>query len=119
MLTVKDATELTKACILFFHAVPEVEVPVAFAEKDDEAEILCGYRITPEAWACNPMLGRLSVFLKKNVGYDLRHLNAGFHKSFAAVRDGDPDHLFAQQILHYFSTYGLEQRGLPARAVIP
>ncbi len=119
MLTVKDATELTKACILFFHAVPEVQAKIPFAEKDDEAEILCGYYITPEAWACNPVPGRLRTFLKKNVGYDLRSLNAGFHKSFAAVRDGDPGQLFARQILHYFSTYGLEGLGLPSRAVIP
>ena len=119
MLTIKDATELTKACILFFHAVPEAQVRIPLADKDDEAEILCGYHITPEAWACNPVLGRLRAFLKKNVGYDLRSLNAGFHKSFAAVRDGDPGQLFARQILHYFSTYGLEQLGLAARAVIP
>ncbi len=119
MLTIEKATELTKACILFFRAVPEVDVPVPPAEKDDEAEVLCGYRITPDAWACNPLLGSLGDFLRKGVGYDLRSLNAGFHKSFAVVKDGDGDKLFARQILHYFSTYGLEGWGLPAQAVIP
>ena len=119
MLSINDATELTKSCILLFHAVPEVEVSIAPSPKDDEAEILWGYRITADAWACNPLLARLSAFLKKNVGCDLRALNAGFHKSFAAVHKADAAHLFAQQILHYFSTYGLEAVGLPAQAVIP
>ncbi|MBO6002154.1 MAG: hypothetical protein J6P53_01500, partial [Mailhella sp.] len=99
MLTIENATELTKACILFFRAVPEVEVPAPPAEKDDEAEVLCGYRITPDAWACNPLLGSLGDFLRKEVGCDLRSLNAGFHKSFAVVKDSDSDKLFARQIL--------------------
>ncbi len=118
-MLIKDAIELTKSCILFFHAVPEVQADVACAPKDDDGEICFGYYVTPEAWAGNPVLGRLRSFLKKNVGTDLRSLNAGFHKSFAAVRDGDARHLFAQQILHYFSTYGLESLGFEAQAFIP
>ena len=118
-MLVKDALELTKACILFFRAVPEVQVAVAPGPKDDAGEVLCGYYVTPEAWACNPVLGRLRSFLKKSVGYDLRSLNAGLHKSFATVRDGDAGRLLAQQILHYFSTYGLESLGLEAQTFIP
>ena len=98
-MLVKDALELTKACILFFRAVPEVQVAVAPGPKDDAGEVLCGYYVTPEAWAGNPVLGRLRSFLKKNVGTDLRSLNAGFHKAFAVVKDGDSDRLFARQIL--------------------
>ena len=65
-MLVKDALELTKACILFFRAVPEVQVAVAPGPKDDAGEVLCGYYVTPEAWTCNPVLSMISQVRAKS-----------------------------------------------------
>lgn len=41
-------------------------------------------------------------------GIDPVKWNQTFHKSFSTIRDTDIEILVAQQIMHYFSTYGLE-----------
>ena len=45
-------------------------------------------------------------------GKDGEKWNQTFHKSFATVRDLPIETLIAQQIIHYFTTYGLESLGL-------
>lgn len=45
-------------------------------------------------------------------GKDAVKWNQTFHKSFATVRDTDIETLIAQQIIHYFTTYGLEALNL-------
>ena len=45
-------------------------------------------------------------------GKDGEKWNQTFHKSFATVRDTSIEVLIAQQIVHYFTTYGLEALGL-------
>lgn len=48
----------------------------------------------------------------KMYGKDGEKWNQTFHKSFATVRDTDIEILIAQQVIHYFTTYGLESLGL-------
>lgn len=45
-------------------------------------------------------------------GIDPEKWNQTFHKSFSTVRDSDIEILIAQQITHYFTTYGLEALNL-------
>lgn len=45
-------------------------------------------------------------------GKNSEQLNAAFHKSFKTVKDTPIKVLVAQQLMHYFSTYGLESLGL-------
>lgn len=52
-------------------------------------------------------------------GVDTTRLNQTFHKSFATMRDGDPATLIAQQLLNYFSTYGLEMFGVKGQNYVP
>lgn len=43
---------------------------------------------------------------------DIETLNNTFHKSFSVVKDSSIDALISQQLIHYFTTYGLESMGL-------
>ena len=45
--------------------------------------------------------------------------NQTFYKSFATVRDISPEQHLADQLMHYFSTYGLESLGLSAQPYVP
>ena len=45
--------------------------------------------------------------------------NQTFYKSFATVRDISPEQPLAVQLMHYFSTYGLESLGLSAQPYVP
>lgn len=45
--------------------------------------------------------------------------NQTFYKSFATVRDISPEQHLADQLMHYFSTYGLESLGLSAQPYLP
>lgn len=45
-------------------------------------------------------------------GIDAEKWNQTFHKSFATVRDASIATLIAQQLIHYFTTYGLEALGV-------
>lgn len=45
-------------------------------------------------------------------GKDGAKWNKTFHKSFSTVRDTDLSELIAQQLIHYFTTYGLETLNL-------
>ena len=48
----------------------------------------------------------------KTWGKDGFLLNQTFHKSLGNVINSSIENLFYQQVLHYFTTYGLEQFGL-------
>jgi len=45
--------------------------------------------------------------------------NQTFWKSFERVRDMDPYEYYSHQLMHYFSTYGMEMIGLKARSYVP
>ena len=51
-------------------------------------------------------------FACKTWGKDGFLLNQTFHKSLGTVINSSIENLFYQQVLHYFTTYGLEQFGL-------
>lgn len=52
-------------------------------------------------------------------GIEAAKMNNTFHKSFATVENADMDTLIAQQLMNYFSTYGLESLGLKAQNWVP
>lgn len=54
-----------------------------------------------------------------SIGVDCRKFNETFHKSFETVATEDIDALVMQQLMHYFSTYGLEGIGFKAMPYIP
>lgn len=52
-------------------------------------------------------------------GTDTYALNQTFHKSFKTMAEGDIFELIEQQLLNYFSTYGLEAFGMTAANYVP
>lgn len=56
----------------------------------------------------------INIYLVANelYGKDSTKWNNTFHKSFATVRDLPLETLVAQQIIHYFTTYGFEELGI-------
>lgn len=61
----------------------------------------------------------LFVLADEAYGIDKEINNQTFWKSFERVRDMDPREYVTAQILHYFSTYGMETLGLKACPAVP
>lgn len=53
----------------------------------------------------------LAKDLEKKIGITPEEMNNAFHKSWVKVRDADLSQLVLEQIIHYFTTYGLELFG--------
>jgi hypothetical protein len=75
---------------------------------DLERMISNGYVLDPSILFDDQMLDAI----EKVVGISGEKANATFHKSWKVVRDTPMAILFIQQLLHYFTTYGLEGLGL-------
>lgn len=62
-----------------------------------------------------------SYFIQANDLYGTAtfRCNQTFYKSFATVRDISPEQHLVDQLMHYFSTYGLESLGLSAQPYVP
>ena len=57
--------------------------------------------------------------IKELYGFDVEKFNMTFHKNFKNVIELENEDYYAEQILHYFSTYGLERMGLNIVPYIP
>ena len=69
-----------------------------------------GFVFSPEVISNYPETELLS--LAKDIGLSPEQINTSFHKSWKKVRDTDIKQLIVEQIIHYFSTYGLERLGI-------
>lgn len=68
-----------------------------------------GYVLSPEvaAIATPSMLADIS----KMIGISGEKVNSSFHKSWQKIREARIEQLYLEQIIHYFTTYGLEAFG--------
>jgi len=57
-------------------------------------------------------VAELIVLIEKEFCLTPEQMNSSFHKSWSKVRDADIEQLVIEQIIHYFTTYGLERLGL-------
>lgn len=57
-------------------------------------------------------LTKLIETIEKEVGLTPEKLNSSFHKSWEKIRDASDEQLLIEQLIHYFTTYGLENMGL-------
>ena len=48
------------------------------------------------------------VDIARDVGISFNEMNSSFHKSWEKVKNSPLEQLFMEQIIHYFTTYGLE-----------
>jgi len=69
-----------------------------------------GFVISPEAqpYVTQPLFD----LIKKVKGFSGEQANSSFHKSWKTVKDTPIEELVIQQIIHYFTTYGLESMGM-------
>jgi len=51
------------------------------------------------------------IIIAREVGITFKQLNNSFHKSWDKVKNTPMEQLFMEQIIHYFTTYGLERIG--------
>lgn len=75
-----------------------------------------GFILQPEV-AALPEAGEIISYLKRDI-LDGKQLNSSFHKSWAVIQNSSRQELLAHQLLHYFSTYGLESFGLYSDSTI-
>ena len=98
-------THLINACLTLFNAVPtsvEVEEKEGYFHKD------YGLFVSPSAcYAKDAILQWASTNLITNT-----QLNSTLHKSWNKVENAPIEQLFTEQLLHYFSTYGMKSLGL-------
>ena len=50
--------------------------------------------------------------LKLNIGISGEEINSSFHKSWQKIKTASLEQLVTEQIIHYFTTYGLENMGI-------
>lgn len=67
-----------------------------------------GFIFAPEVIANYSEQELLNLF----VGIDFEKFNNSFHKSWKKIRNSSREELVIEQILHYFSTYGMTRLGL-------
>lgn len=64
--------------------------------------------LTEDGSICRDIPGSIFQYAVDFYGVDSRRLNNTFYKSFGTVIQATPSELIFDQLLHYFSTYGLE-----------
>ena len=86
-------------------------------KKDTDEEILYmtvqkGFVFTPEVIANYTRKDLLSLIDNIDVILTPEQLNNSFHKSWKKIKDVSIEQLVAEQIVHYFTTYGFESLGI-------
>ena len=114
---------LIEATLTLFKGVPgfsDTQNSKTISKLHNENNIMHGFYITPKAYKHCPQIAEPEnlELIERICGYDLAELNRGFYKSFGSVKHKSPEELLADQILHYFSTYGLEALGLSNSNVV-
>ena len=87
---------------------------------DNERNLANGFFITERAFQACPCIAadELFDFLKDKFGYNLFELNRGFYKSFKTVANLTPQKILVNKLLHYMSTYGMEELGIFDRELV-
>jgi hypothetical protein len=71
-----------------------------------------GFLFAPEVLYHYPDTAQLIELVDNAYGRSPEQLNQTFHKSWAKVRDASIEQLVAEQIFHYFTTYGFDSLGI-------
>lgn len=115
MKSADEIIDFVEACLYLFKAVPYLEnVNYPPEVLDNEKNLAHGFFITDEAFKVCPCIADEKIFplLKDKFGYNIFELNRGFYKSFGTVAGSTPQKLLINKLLHYFSTYGMENLGI-------
>jgi hypothetical protein len=90
------------------------KTPKIYANPPLERMLKNGFILDPSI----PLSDELLKRIEKAVGLSGKQMNASFHKSWKVVRDTPMETLVLQQIIHYFTTYGLERLGAYNQATV-
>lgn len=102
-----------KSTIKLFKAVPIT----AKRKKNPSKELLeetikKGFIFSPEVVANCSNIMELIKIVEEEIGLTPEKFNSSFHKSWGKVKDAPIEKLVAEQIIHYFTTYGFEELGI-------
>lgn len=121
MKAIEDVFKFVQATLSLFKAAPNLEI-----EKfpkftlNNEKNLANGFFVTERAFKVCPIIATdaFRPFLKDKFGYDIFELNQGFYKSFQTVANSSPKKILVNKLLHYMSTYGMEQHGIFDRDLV-
>ena len=121
MKSTKEVFSFVKAVLNLFKAVPNLEgekfTPYTL---DNERNLANGFFITERAFKVCPCVAATGIvdFIKSKFGYNIFELNQGFYKSFRTVTELTPQKILINKLLHYMSTYGMEDLGIFDRELV-
>lgn len=101
---------MNKATLRLFNSIQVKEKTMRGIDK-----IIFNKRTIPNGYILDPSIvatGGLLDQIESIVGLSGEKANAAFHKFWAVVKDSSIEDLVVQQIIHYFTTYGLEALGI-------
>ncbi|MBR6713543.1 MAG: hypothetical protein IKI76_11200 [Selenomonadaceae bacterium] len=119
MKTTYETFRYVQGVLTLFKAAPTLEIESNYT-LDNERNLKNGFFITEAAFKACPCIAaeELFDFLKEKFGYNIFELNQGFYKSFKTVADSTPQKILVNKLLHYMSTYGMEELGLFDRELV-
>ena len=105
--------------LTLFKAAPTIEIESNYT-LDNVRNLKNGFFITEAAFKACPCIAAEEMFdfLKYKFGYNIFELNRGFYKSFRTVANLTPQKILVNKLLHYMSTYGMENFGLFDRELV-
>ncbi|MBR0103548.1 MAG: hypothetical protein IJQ01_08640, partial [Selenomonadaceae bacterium] len=119
MKTTYETFRYVQGVLTLFKAAPTLEIESNYT-LDNVRNLKNGFFITEAAFKACPCIAaeELFDFLKEKFGYNIFELNQGFYKSFRTVADSTPQKILVNKLLHYMSTYGMEELGLFDRELV-
>lgn len=120
MKSTDEKFRFVQAVLNLFKAVPNLEDETFTATLNNERNLANGFFITEAAFKACPCIATDELFdyFKDRFGYNLFELNRGFYKSFRTVANLTPQKILVNKLLHYMSTYGMEELGIFDRELV-
>ena len=121
MKSTYETFRFVQAVLSLFKAAPNLEDKTFPAYTlDNERNLANGFFITETAFKVCPCVAAAELFdfLKDKFGYNIFELNRGFYKSFRTVAELTPQKILVNKLLHYMSTYGMEDLGIFDRELV-
>ncbi len=121
MKSAAETFDFVRAALNLFKAVPNLEDKNFPPYVLNNAENLAnGFFVTEKAFGVCPCVAdeKIFNFLKYKFGSNIFELNRGFYKSFKTVADSTPQKILINKLLHYMSTYGMEELGIFDRELV-
>ena len=121
MKTADEIFKFVQATLNLFQAVPNLEKEnFSNYTLNNARNVANGFFITEKAFQSCPCVAGKTFFsyIKNKFGYDIFELNQSFYKSFKTVTELSPQQILVNKLLHYFSTYGMENLGIFERGLV-